>query len=153
MTVTKGDNVIPIDLLEFKSYSYNAGNPEEVASTSIAGQPTTYYGYDGNGDATAITNTGTLNRQLGYDAQARLVQVTLGSPITLTVAIAYNAFGQRDGYSVTPTGAGQPSLAESFKYQGDQLAQVAYTGTGLTTPYTDTYVYTQDGTPLELYAG
>ena len=82
--------------------------------------------------------------------QSCLVQVTLGSPITQTVALSYNAFGQRDGYSVTPTGAGQPSLAESFKYQGDQLAQVATTGTGLTTPYTDTYVYMQDGTPLEL---
>jgi len=70
------------------TYNYASGNPEEVASTSISGQPTTYYGYDGNGDATAITNTGTLNRQLGYDAQARLVQVTLGSPITQTVALA-----------------------------------------------------------------
>jgi YD repeat-containing protein len=124
-----------------KSYSYASGNPEEVTSTSIAGQPTTYYAYDGNGDTTAITNTSTLNRQLGYDTQARLVQVTMGSPVTQTVAIAYNAFGQRASYSVTPTGAGQPSLAESFKYQGGQLAQVAYTGTGITTPYTDTYVY------------
>ena len=132
------------------TYNYASSNPEEVSSSSISGQPTTYYAYDGNGDATAITNTGTLSRQLGYDAQSRLVQVTLGSPITQTVALSYNAFGQRAGYSVTPTGAGQPSLAESFKYQGDQLAQVATTGTGITTPYTDTFVYTQDGTPLEL---
>jgi YD repeat-containing protein len=132
------------------SYSYGSSNPEEVTSTSISGQPTTYYAYDGAGDTTAITNTSTLNRQLGYDAQARLVQVTLGSPVTQTVTLAYNAFGQRAGYSVTPTGAGQPSLVESFKYQGDQLAQVAYAGTGITTPYTDTYVYSQDGSPLEL---
>ncbi|MGH2412048.1 MAG: hypothetical protein ACRDGS_17030 [Chloroflexota bacterium] len=26
---------------------------------------------------------------------------------------------------------------------------MAYTGTGITTPYTDTYIYSQDGTPLE----
>ena len=30
-----------------KSYSYASGNPEEVTSTSISGQPTTYYAYDG----------------------------------------------------------------------------------------------------------
>jgi YD repeat-containing protein len=97
-----------------------------------------------NQQGRAITNTGSLNRQLSYDAQTRLVQVTLGSPFTETVALAYNAFGQRANYSVTPTGAGQPSLSESFRYQGDQLAQVAYTGTSVTTPYTDTYVYTQE---------
>ena len=78
-----------------KSYSYSTSNPEEVASTSISGQPTTYYGYDGGGDTTSITNTSTLNEQLSYDAQQRLVQVTLGSPITSTIAMAYNTFGQR----------------------------------------------------------
>ena len=133
-----------------KTYTYAAGNPEEVASTSISGQPATVYGYDGNGNATSITNTGTLARQLAYDAQSRLVQITLGSPITSTIALTYNAFGQRASYTVTPAGAGQPSLAESFKYQSDHPSQVAYTGTSVTTPYTDTYVYTQDGVPLEL---
>ncbi|HVC82030.1 MAG TPA: RHS repeat-associated core domain-containing protein [Chloroflexota bacterium] len=64
--------------------------------------------------------------------------------------ITYTAFGQRAHYAVTPAGAGQPSLSEHFWYQGDQLSQVAYTGTSITTPYTDTYVYSQDGTPLEL---
>ena len=39
---------------------------------------------------------------------------------------------------------------ESFKYRGDQLAQVSYSGTSVHTAYTDTYVYTQDGAPLEL---
>src|SRR6185437_473468 len=84
------------------SYSYNTSNPEEVASTSISGQPTTYYGYDGAGDTTSITNTSTLNRQLSYDAQTRLTQITFGSPITQTVAITYTAFGQRANYAVTP---------------------------------------------------
>ena len=135
-----------------RNYSYNPSNPEEVASVSASGQPTVSYGYDAAGDTTSIADTGTLSEGLSYDAQARLVQVTLGSPITSTIALAYNAFGQRSGYTVTPTGAGGPSLAEAFKYQGDQLAQVAYTGTSVTTPYTDTYVYTQDGAPLELLA-
>ena len=78
------------------------------------------------------------------------MQVTLGSPITSTIALTYNAFGQRASYTVTPAGAGGPSLAETFQYRGDQLAQVAYSGTSVPTPYTDTYVYTQDGNPLEL---
>src|SRR6185437_12413663 len=133
-----------------KTYSYMTSNPEELSSTSISGQPTTYYAYDGNGDTTSITNTATLNRQLSYDAQTRLVQITFGSPITQTVVITYNVFGQRANYTVMPSGAGQPSLSEHFWYQGDQLSQVAYTGTSVTTPYTDTYVYSQDGAPLEL---
>ena len=80
---------------------------------------------DGNGNTItiAITNTGTLNRQLSYDAQARLVQVTLGSPVTSTIAPACNAFGQRADYSVTPEGADQPRLDEAFKYQGDRRGQ------------------------------
>jgi YD repeat-containing protein len=79
-----------------KTYTYSASNPEEVSSTSISGQPTTYYAYDGDGNTTSITNTGTLHRQLGYDAQARLVQVTLGSPVTSTIALG------RNGRSIGP---------------------------------------------------
>jgi len=132
------------------TYSYDPAHPHQLTSVATTGQPITYYAYDGAGDTTSITNTSTLNRQLSYDAQARLVQITLGSPITSTVALAYNVFGERASYTVTPAGAGQPSLAEQFSYQGGELAQVAYTGTGVTTPYTDTYVYTQNGAPLEL---
>jgi len=132
------------------TYTYATSNPEELASTAVSAQPTTYYGYDGAGDTTSITNTSTLNRQLSYDAQARLTQITFGSPITQTVVITYTAFGQRAGYAVIPTGAGQPLLNQLFKYQGDQLSQMAVTGTSITIPYTDTYIYTQDGAPLEL---
>ena len=114
------------------------------------GGPATTYGYDGNGNTTSIAGPGGLSEALSYDAQSRLVQVTLGSPIASTIAIAYNAFGQRASYTVTPAGAGGPSLAETFQYRGDQLAQVAYSGRGVDKPYTDTYVYTQDGAPLEL---
>ena len=133
-----------------KTYTYSPGNPEEVASTSVGAGPATVYGYDGNGNTTSIAGPGGLSEALSYDAQSRLAQVTLGSPMTSTVAMAYNAFGQRASYTVTPAGAGGPSLAETFQYRGDQLAQVAYSGTSIPTPYTDTYVYTQDGNPLEL---
>jgi len=62
--------------------------------------------------------------------------------------MTYNAAGLRAGYTVTPYGAGQPSLSEQFTYRGGQLAQtVTITGT---TTYTDTYVYSQHGMPLEL---
>jgi YD repeat-containing protein len=131
------------------SYNYGASNPEEITTTTLVGQPPTNYGYDGAGDTTSITNTSTLNRELSYDAQARMTQITVGSPITETIVITYSAFGQRAGYAVIPTGA-QPSLTQLFKYQGDQLSQVAVSGTSIATPYTDTYVYTQDGAPLEL---
>jgi len=54
-----------------------------------------------------------------------------------TIAMTYNAMGLRAGYTVTPYGAGQPSLNEQFTYRGGQLAQtVTISGT---TSYTDTY--------------
>jgi YD repeat-containing protein len=57
---------------------------------------TTSYAYDGAGDTTAITSSSGLSRQLGYDAQARMVQVTLGSLVTQTVSLNYNlASGER----------------------------------------------------------
>jgi len=133
-------------------YSYDPNNPHELASTSTTGQPTVSYGYDGQGNATSISNGGSSARQLTYDAENRTTSVTLGSSgaVAATVTMAYNAFGQRASYTVTPAGAGGPSLAETFQYRGDQLAQVAYSGPSVPTPYTDTYIYRQDGTPLEL---
>ena len=133
-------------------YSYDPNNPHELASTSTTGQPTVIYGYDGQGNATSISNGGNSARQLAYDAANRMTSVTLGSSgaVAATVTMTYNAFGQRAGYSVTPQGGGPPSLAESFQYRGDQLAQVAYSGTSVPAPYTDTYIYRQDGSPLEL---
>jgi hypothetical protein len=62
------------------------------------------------------------------------VQIVLGSPVTSTITLSYNTFGQRASYTVTPTGK-STSLSESFLYQGDQLAQVSYSGTSIATPY------------------
>jgi len=65
-----------------------------------------------------------------------------------TITLTYNAESLRASYSVTPSGALQPSLNEQFTYRGEQLAQtVTISGT---TSYTDTYVYSQYGMPLEL---
>ena len=64
------------------------------------------------------------------------------------MAMTFNAAGLRAGYMVTPYGASQPTLNEQFTYRGGQLAQtVTISGT---TTYTDTYVYSQHGMPLEL---
>lgn len=58
-----------------------------------------------------------------------------------TVAMTYNAVGLRAGYTVTPSGASQPSPSEQFTCPGGQLAQtVVVTGTTINT---DTYVYSQ----------
>jgi YD repeat-containing protein len=72
------------------TYSYSTSNPEELSMTAVSAQPTTNYGYGGAGNTTSITITSTLNRGLSYDAQARLTQITVGSPITETIVITYS---------------------------------------------------------------
>ena len=58
--------------------------------------------------------------------------------------MTYNAAGQRATYTATGPGT---NVSEHFQYRGNQLAQMTMTGT---TAYSDTYLYRQDGTPLEL---
>jgi RHS repeat-associated protein len=127
------------------TYSYNNSlTPNEVLSLTVPGQPTTSYGYDTSGDVTSITTTGAISTGLRYDSQARLVGVTLKDGTS--VSLSYNSAGRRASYVVSKPG--QPTLTERFQYRGDELGQaVAVTGT---TTYTDTYIYTQDGLPLEL---
>ena len=134
-----------------RTYTYDPVYANRLARAASGGWTVTY-GYDGKGHVTGITDSSTFNRTLSYDAQGRLKRVALGTTtaVTETVALTYNAFGQRASYTVTPTGAGKPDLAEAFTYRGDQLAQVASSGNSVHDPYTDTYVYTQDGAPLEL---
>jgi YD repeat-containing protein len=127
------------------TYGYNNSlTPNELQTVSRAGQPTIYYTYDKNGDTTSITNTSTISPGLSYDRQARLVRVTLQDGTS--VSLSYNSAGQRAGYVVSKPG--QPTLSERFQYRGDELGQVVVV-TGTTT-YTDTYLYTPDGLPLEL---
>jgi len=62
------------------------------------------------------------------------------------VTIDYNANGQRSHY--TASVPGQPTLTETFGYRGNELGQaVVVRGTQV---YTDTYIYSPNGTPLEL---
>lgn len=74
------------------TFGYNSTTENEVITTSTPSKPTTYYGYDGHGDTTSITNNLGLSESLSYDSQARFTGLTAGtSAITLT----YNAAGQR----------------------------------------------------------
>jgi len=119
----------------------------------VPGQPTQDYTYDPYGNTLSIGPSPTnpcpssTSTCLGYDAQARLSSVTEPNNGP-TVAMTYNAEGLRASYTVTPYGASQPSLSEQFTYRGGQLAQTVVVSGAAT--YTDTYVYSQHGLPLEL---
>jgi len=111
------------------------------------------YGYDQNGNTememSRPSSAGTLQSGalLSYDLEGRLVSTT--SIAGTVVSQSYNAQGLRASYSVTPAGATVPLTNEQFLYSGGQLTQMAMTLSG-TPAYTDTYVYTQSGAPLEL---
>ncbi len=133
------------------TYGYSGTAPNaanELTSVSAPSQPITGYGYDSHGNTTSITTTAGSSTSLSYDKQERLVGVTLTNGTH--VAMSYNAQGQRVSYVVTPQGQNTPSLSETFTYREDDLGQAVVTGTGVTTPYTDTYLYGLNGAPLEL---
>jgi len=94
---------------------------------------------------------------LAYDSQARPITVTaLQGGVPITVTMGYNAAGQRDRYTVAMSGTA--TVDEQFQYRDGDLAQMAamtatLNGDGSiksTGSYTDTYVYTDSGQPLEL---
>jgi len=128
--------------------------PNELISVTHNGdfpagnQGTTSYAYDNAGNTTAITYPTGSSDALTYDAAARLVAIQRGDGTGL--AITYNARGQRASYTITRTGQTAPLFAETFTYRGGHVGQVVVTGTALTAPLTQTYLYRQDGTPLEL---
>jgi len=147
--------------------SYSQAQPNELVQTYSASyaNPYTYYGYDGNGDTTSITSPvsgsltapGAINTHVVYDAEARPVQVTRryqNTPITAT--LSYNADGDRSRYIVAMSGTA--IVDERFQYRDGAIGQVTVMTATLTASgtvkstgrYVDTYIYNQDGTPLEL---
>jgi hypothetical protein len=72
---------------------------------------------------------------------------TLHFPVDI-VAWSTLRKGLRASYSVTPYGGSSPSLTEQFTCRVGQPAQT--TVVSGTTTYTDTYVYSRHGMPLEL---
>ncbi len=130
------------------TYTYSQGIPNEVQTMVMGnGQPTTSYSYDNNGDTTGIVDGAKINTHILYDAAARPIQVTfLDRSTPATVTLSYNADGRRARYTLTE--ANQPTLDEQFQYRDDQLGQLTVISGGVTL-YVDTYIYNQDGTPLE----
>jgi len=133
-------------------------------STTSPATATIAFAYDGSGNTTSISNPVALtnpsskdarNDRFGYDAQGRVTRVTRlvtnkdGSVTPLTATLQYNAQGQRSEYLLTPApGEGNP-VDTRFAYRDGELAQAAVTGVGLT-PYTNTFVYRQDGSPYQV---
>ncbi len=156
-------------------YSYSPTQPNEVTQATFqqSGVPvgdqyknvTTSYGYDGNGDTTAITSpvngaytdTAAINDHLQYDAEQQPITLThLEGGVPITISLGYNADGLRSHYTVAMTGT--VINDERFQYRDGALAQVsAITATlnangsiksqGL--PYTDTYINGPAGEPQE----
>jgi len=130
------------------TYTYSQGIPNEVQTMVMGnGQPTTSYSYNNNGDTTGIVDGAKINTHVLYDAAARPIQVAfLDRSTPATVTLSYNADGRRSHYTLTE--ANQPTLDEQFQYRDDQLGQLTVISGGVTL-YVDTYIYNQDGTPLE----
>ncbi len=145
-------------------YTYSVTMPDEVAQMGTTGTPltkTTAYSYDTRGDVTRIANTAAtsdknaLVQTLSYDGQGRVVQVTYldhgNSNTPTTIALAYNADGQRSEYALTPQG--QPTLDTRFQYRNGELAEqkvISDTASGPVVLYVNTYLYGPQGQPLEL---
>jgi len=126
--------------------------PNELVNTAVtyerpsSGIVSSWYSYDASGDTTQITSTGAITT-LTYDASGHFTGATFagGGGAPLTVSVGYNARGLRA--SEVFSGGGQPAMGETFVYRGDRVGQVVVTGTA---PFTETFVYRQDGAPLEL---
>jgi len=156
-------------------YAYNPAQPNEVTQATFqqSGVPpadqyknvTTSYGYDGNGDTTAITSpvngaytdTAAINDHLQYDAEERPITIThLEGGVPITISLGYNADGLRSRYTVVMSGTAIDD--ERFQYRDGELAQVSAVTTTLNAngsiksqgvPYTDTYIYGPGGEPQE----
>ena len=147
------------------TYSYDPAHPNQLSSVQPAGGATVgYSGYDANGNPGMIANgTPVAQVNLTYDAQARLSGYFRADGGGATVR--YEATGQRAGYTWHVPGTGNtPSYAVGFSYRGGQLAQLSVqptpVGTATAVPAecnpndpqgcAETFVYRQDGAPLEL---
>jgi len=140
------------------TYTYNPQTNELTTLYAPAyANNMTYYGYDGSGNTTAITSPvggsltapGAINTHLGYNAAGRISSVTLKDG--RTIAIMYNAAGQRASYSAL-SATRQTLYSAQFSYSGGALSQasvVSATAGGGTMSYTDSYLDGGDGRPIE----
>jgi YD repeat-containing protein len=121
-----------------------------VTSTAGGSSTPTYYAYDASGRTTAISTTSS-SATLGYDSAGRMSSFHyLLGPVAVTATLGYNASGLRTSYAVTSSvGTTVVSTrAETFLYRDGQIGSVGVISNGVS--YTDTFVYDQQGQPLEL---
>jgi len=122
----------------------------ELVSVNPRGQGLESFGYDQSGNTTVITPsapTPASMQSLRYDGAGRLSGVSLVDGTRFS--LSYNARGLRASLSKTAPGQSQPSITQSFLYRGNQVGQVTVVGPG-STAFTETFLYRQDGAPLEL---
>jgi len=127
--------------------------PNELAWVTDTGT-TNEYAYDNAGATTLITSTsgGTSSTiAFSYTAAGRVDTITLADG--RQALLHYNARGLRDEFDLYPTDGGV--LAETMGYDGGRVSQVSVMsstapGPGTSISYTESFVYRQDGTPLEL---
>ncbi|HZS88593.1 MAG TPA: SBBP repeat-containing protein [Chloroflexota bacterium] len=135
--------------------------PGELTTATLPDGSVDEFGYDNNGATHTISHYPTasasedlrLTTQLTYNARGLLSRAEVSDALVTRghIDIAYNAQGLRQSYTVTPIGHSvghdwQP-FAEQFVYQNGRVAQVRVSGTSA---FTETFVYRQDGQPLEL---
>ncbi len=136
--------------------------PNELVATTYGpstGAQRSAYGYDGSGNTVAVTDTAgaspsgqALSEALTYNAEGRLASAANTTGVTMTVA--YNAQGLRSSIAVTDAHPeyntpSSTSFSETLQYRGGRVGQVTVTEPGQAT-FTETFVYRQDGEPLEL---
>ena len=146
------------------AYGYDAASPEQLDSVAVQGTPTIAYSqYDANGDPGLITSGGSPT-SLTYDSRGRIQGFFANAGSAL---FTYNATGQRTQAAWYANGGTSPGYTLRYGYRGGQLAQLAVaplpsptpSGTPAAAPEcrtadvagcTESFVYRQDGGPLEL---
>ncbi len=127
--------------------------PNELAWVADGGT-TDEYVYDNSGATTLITSTSGGTRStiaFSYTAAGRVDEVTFADETQ--ALLHYNARGLRDAFDLYTVDGGV--LSENMAYAGGRVSQVSVlssTAAGPSTDvrYTESFVYRQDGTPLEL---
>jgi len=123
--------------------------PGELLWTQAGSATPTVYGYDGSGHTTALSTTSGYSLTLGYDPQGRPSGThLLQGALQVTQTQSYNASGLRSTYAVTRTGVTPLTLSEAFIYRAGQVGSLVSISNSVVT--TDTFVYDQNGLPLEL---
>ncbi len=120
-----------------------------------AGDTTDVWGVAPRGGRTALLQDDT---SIAYDAAGRPGAITIDANIPgenpqaneRVIALHYNARGQRDRYTVTAYGSAAVRVDQQIAYQDGRVARVHVSGSQVGQAYNETFLYRQDGTPLEL---